>query len=478
MTTRMLLVAACITTLVASVPAEDDTAAPAPHAALIDIDGAIGPAVSGYVDKARLAAIASGARVIVLRIDTPGGLDTSMRDIVKSILNSPVPVAAFVAPGGARAASAGTYILYAAHIAAMAPATNLGAATPVPVGGGAGGGAPAAPEPSAAPPATGTQDAKGAPEAVRDRDPAAPEQAMRKKVVNDAVAYIRSLAEKRGRNAEWAEEAVREGVSLSATAALEKHVIDLIADDVPDLLNKIDGRAVETTSGTITLGTKGLPVRAYEPDWRSRLLGVITNPTIAYMLMLAGIYGLLLEGYSPGAVLPGVTGAICLLLALFAFQLLPVNYVGLALILLGVILLISETLVPSFGALGFGGITAFVIGSIMLMDTEVPGYGVNLGVIAGIAISAAGLLVLMLTLLYRSRHAPPSTGKAVAIGHTVVVTEFADGSGWAKLGGERWQIACAQFLAPGDRARVVRVQGLTLQVAPEDSMRKELRHAQ
>jgi membrane-bound serine protease (ClpP class) len=441
-------------------------AMPVAHAeggvALIAIQDAIGPATSGYFEKAHRRAVESGASLVVLQIDTPGGLDSAMRDIIKTILNSPIPVACHVAPGGARAASAGTYILYACHVAAMAPATNLGAATPVPVGG-------SAPLPGMPDKPEGKEKDKhgsepgATPEADGDKPKA---DAMQTKIVNDAVAYIRSLAEKRGRNADWAERAVREGASLSADRALELKVIDLIANDVDDLLKKIDGRAVTTTAGDLVLKTAGVAVEKFEPDWRMKFLAIITNPTVAYVLLLIGIYGLLLEGYHPGAILPGVTGAICLLLALFAFQVLPVNYVGLALILLGVVLMIAEAFAPSFGVLGVGGLVAFVFGSIMLMDIDVPGYGVNQGIIAGIATAAAGMMAATIWLVWRSRRAPVVTGDLAMIGRSVEVLEFADGEGWAMMGGERWRVRSAHPLAAGQRARVARMNGLVLEVEP------------
>jgi membrane-bound serine protease (ClpP class) len=424
-------------------------------AALIRIQDAIGPATSGYFEKAHRRAVESGAGLVVVQIDTPGGLDTAMRDIIKVILNSPVPVACFVAPGGARAASAGTYILYACHVAAMAPATNLGAATPVPVGGSA----PLPGMPEKPDDGKGEKDQAPPPEKP-------PQDAMQAKVVNDAVAYIRSLAEKRGRNADWAERAVREGASLSADRALEQKVIDLVANDVDDLLKKIDGRAVTTTTGELTLKTAGIAVENFEPDWRMKFLGVITNPTVAYVLLLIGIYGLLLEGYHPGAILPGVVGAICLLLALFAFQVLPVNYVGLALILLGVVLMIAEVFAPSFGVLGVGGLVAFVFGSIMLMDIDVPGYGVNRGVIFGIAAAGGALFGLTLYLLWRARQAPVVTGEQTLIGHRVEVLEPIATEGWAWIAGERWRVRTPVPLKPGDRPIVRGMDGLTLLVEP------------
>ncbi|MBI2382636.1 MAG: nodulation protein NfeD [Gammaproteobacteria bacterium] len=439
----------------------------APRAALIEIDGAIGPATSGYVEKAHRKALDSGARLIVLRVDTPGGLDTSMRDIIKLIVNSPVPVVGYVAPGGARAASAGTYILYACHVAAMAPATNLGAATPIPVGGGSWPAPPGKDEDRKPKDEDKDKDGKGK-DAGSEAEAAKPApDAMQRKVINDAIAYIRSLAEKRGRNADWAEKAVSEGASLSAEKALEQKVVDLVAADVGDLLKQIDGREVETTAGKVRLQTAGLALDRIEPDWRMRFLSIITNPTVAYVLMLIGIYGLLLEGYHPGAILPGVVGAICLLLALFAFQILPVNYVGLGLIILGVVLMIAEAMMPSFGALGFGGVVAFVFGSIMLMDIDVPGYGVNLGIVVGIAVGACALLALTLYLLWNARRAPVVTGGASLIGQRAEITEPIQGEGWAWVAGERWRVRTRQPVQPGERLRVVAMEGLVLVVEPE-----------
>lgn len=421
-------------------------------AAQVDIQGAIGPATSGYFEKAHRQAVDSGASLIIVQMDTPGGLDTAMRDIIKLILNSPIPVACIVAPGGARAASAGTYILYACHVAAMAPATNLGAATPVPVGGGSFPGLGKDKKPEGGK----SEDSKPVEEPPPEGD------AMGRKVINDAVAYIRSLAEKRGRNADWAEKAVREGVSLSAEQALEQKVIDLIANDPADLLKKIDGRRVATPAGEIVLQTAALNVQKIEPDWRMKFLSIITNPTVAYVLMLIGIYGLLLEGYHPGAVVPGVVGAICLLLALFAFQVLPVNYVGLALIILGVVLMIAEALVPSFGALGFGGVAAFVFGSIMLMDIDVPGYAINAGVIGGLAVSASLLMLLTVYLVWRARRAPVVTGKGTLIGHYAEIEEPIETEGWAWIAGERWRVRSNKPLRPGDKPKVTAMDGLTL----------------
>ena len=330
-----------------SVAAAGPDAAPPGVASVLEIKGPIGPATSRYVVRGIEAAAANGNRLVILELDTPGGLDSAMRDIIRAILASSVPVVSFVAPSGARAASAGTYILYASQIAAMAPATNLGAATPVSIGGEA--------EPAPAPPSLPGNLQKHDPAAAAPADGEAKDSptgsAMQHKVVNDASAYIRGLAELRGRNAEWAEQAVRGAASLSANAALEQKVIDLIARDIPDLLVRIDGREVQVAGNPVKLATRGLQVVRARPDWRTQLLAVITNPTVAYGLMLIGIWGLLLEGYNPGAVLPGVVGSICLLLALFAFQILSVNYAGLALVVLGVGMIIAEFHVPATGLL-------------------------------------------------------------------------------------------------------------------------------
>jgi membrane-bound serine protease (ClpP class) len=441
------------------------TPEPGRHAAVISIEGAIGAASSQYFRKARDRALEDGAAVIVLRIDTPGGLDSAMREIIKDILDAPVPVLGFVGPSGARAASAGTYLLYATHVAAMAPGTNLGAATPVPVGGGMPlpGGRPESPEPpdEAAPEAEEAGQDKAEPE----RAPS-PADAMGKKMVNDAVAYIRGLAELRGRNADWAEEAVREGVSLSASAALERKVIDLVVQDVGSLLAEVDGREIALNSGTVTLDTAALPQRAYDPDWRDRILATLANPTVAYLLMLAGIYGLLLEGYNPGAILPGTVGGICLLLALFAFQVLPVNYAGLALMVLGLALMIGEALVPSFGVLGFGGIVAFVLGSVLLIDTDIPGYGVDPWLIGGIALAASLLLMITIVLFWRSRKARVSAGIGVAVGTEVEVLEADGAVCWGRVNGERWRLRSAVPLSPGQTVVVKATDGLTLDVVP------------
>jgi membrane-bound serine protease (ClpP class) len=369
-----------------------------------------------------------------------------MRDIIKAILASPVPVATFVYPSGSRAASAGTYILYASHIAAMAPATNLGAATPVPIGG---------------KPDTGKDGSDDQDEENGKTDPGS---AMNRKAVNDAIAYIRSLAELRGRNAEWAEIAVREGESLSAEAALETGVIDVMADDIPGLLKAINGRTVTTEFGEVTLATESLIVEKRTPDWRTELLSVITNPSIAYLLLLVGIYGLIFEGYNPGAIVPGVVGAICLLLAAYALQLLPVNYAGLGLIALGVVLMIAELFAPSFGALGIGGIIAFVIGSVILIDTDVPGFRISLSLIFSMAIAGAVLVFAILAVAIKARRAPVVTGREELIGGVGEArSDIAEhGSVWVHS--ELWNARSATPLKACDKVRIIDIDGLTLVV--------------
>jgi membrane-bound serine protease (ClpP class) len=456
------------------------TALAPPAAAVLEVSGAIGPATSRFVVRGLEAAQERGDRLLILQLDTPGGLDTSMRDIIRAILAARIPVVAFVAPSGARAASAGTYILYACHVAAMAPATNLGAATPVAIGGESSPQreppAEREPQPTEKPPAKKETQKETQKEPVGEKEgdsegksPATPEQtltAMERKTINDAVAYIRGLAELRNRNADWAERAVRGAASLSASAALSEHVIELIARDVPDLLAQLDGRQVKVADRTVTLQTRGLAIVRVEPDWRTRLLAVITNPTLAYGLLLVGIYGLLLEGYNPGAVLPGVVGAISLLLALFAFQILSVNYAGLALIAVGVGLIIAEFFLPTFGSLGVGGLIAFVVGSIILLDSDVPGLNIALPVIAGVA-TAGGLMLLGLVYLAtRSLRRPVVTGTQTMVGTLGEAFEDFGERGRVRYGGELWNARSSAPVRAGQPVRIVRVEGLLLWVEP------------
>ena len=434
--------------------------APAPAVAILDIKGGIGPATADYVRRGLEDAAAAGAPAVILRIDTPGGLDTAMRDIVKGILASPVPVIGYVAPSGARAASAGTYILYATHVAAMAPGTDLGAATPVSIGGEPSG--PSNPFGGGEKPKEGSKDDTAKP---------AGHPTMRDKAVSEAVAYIRSLAELRGRNADWAEKAVREAASLSAAKAREADVIDLIAPGVPALLAAVDGRTVTIAGTAHTLRTKGVATRTIEPDWRSELLGVITDPNVAYILMIVGIYGIIFEFYNPGMIVPGTVGAISLLLALYAFNVLPINYVGLGLILLGTALMVAEAFVPSFGALGIGGIAAFVVGSVMLMDTDVPGFQVYMPMIAAIAAVSAALFLFVGAMVMRARRRAVVSGPEEMIGIPGEVVSWSGRSGRVRAHGEIWRARADNPLAPGNRVRVRQREGLVLLVEPEPQER-------
>lgn len=423
--------------------------AQAAHGLRLDVEGPIGPATRDYVLRALERAAAEQAELVVLRLDTPGGLDSSMRDIIKAILASPVPVVAYVHPKGARAASAGTYILYASHVAAMTPATNLGAATPVSI-------APAGVSP---------------PEEEKDKGekPAARGTAMERKVVNDAVAYIRGLATLRGRNADWAERAVREAASLEAEQALKLKVIDILAPTIDDLLEQLHGRKVQLPDGERALNTRDLQLESVTPDWRNKLLATITNPNVAYILMLIGIYGLIFEFSNPGAIVPGVAGAICLLVALFAFQVLPINYAGLALLLLGVALMVAEAFVPSFGALGIGGVTAFVIGSIMLFDTDIPGFAIARPLIGAFALLSALVFVVVIGMVLKARRRPVVSGAEEMTGALGVVV---DDHGMVRVHSELWRAIGSEPLRRGQQVRVTGRDGLILRVEPANESTK------
>jgi membrane-bound serine protease (ClpP class) len=410
-------------------------------AVVLDIDGAIGPATAEYVHAGLAEAARRKARVVVLRLDTPGGLSSSMREIIHDILGSPVPVIAYVAPSGARAASAGTYILYASHLAAMAPSTHLGAATPVALGGGLFG----------SDKKDDKKDAKSAEEA---------------KAVNDAIAYIRSLAQLRGRNAEWAEKAVREAATLTNSEAKEQRVIELTADSLTDLLQQADGRNVRLGSRELTLATRGLKTETVAPDWRSKLLATITNPNIAYLLLLAGIYGILFEFFSPGAVLPGVIGGISLLIAAYALNLLPINYAGVGLLLLGVAMMAGEAFAPS-GALAVGGVVAFAVGSLFLFSGDAPGFELSWAVVASAAAVSLALFAIALAAVWRSHRRTVATGDAALVGSAGEVVRWGEQGGEIQVKGERWRATSATPLAPGQRVRILARHDLTLVIAPE-----------
>lgn len=424
---------------------------------VLTVDGAITPASADYVIRGLARAVDEGAQLVVVNIDTPGGLDTSMRAMIKAILASPLPVASFVAPSGARAASAGTYILYASHIAAMAPGTNLGAATPVQLGG-----LPGLPEPPAAPRSDKSPPAEPEP---------APTDTLSKKQVNDAAAYIRGLAQLRGRNVEWAEQAVRAAVSLSAEEALRLKVIDYLASDLPDLLKQLDGKTLNAAGQRVQLHTAGAALLSHEPDWRTRLLAVITNPSVALILMMIGVYGLFFEFMNPGTAVGGVLGGISLIVALYALQLLPVSYAGVALILLGSAFMLAEAFLPSFGVIGFGGIVAFVVGAVILIDTEVPGFGIPLTLIIPLALSSALLIVGLAGMALKARRRQLVSGDAGLVGSLATVAALQAGNshgGWVLLQGENWQVQSLAPLRPGQRVRVLARQGLMLDVAAAD----------
>jgi membrane-bound serine protease (ClpP class) len=421
------------------------------EAVLLDVNGAIGPATTEYLRQGFKAAADRNAALIVLHMDTPGGLDSATREIIRDILASPIPIVTYVSPSGARAASAGTYILYASHLAAMAPGTNLGAATPIQLGGGwqPGGGSD-----------DGRKDDPGDPKK-------APADALSRKMINDAAAYIRGLAELHGRNAQWAEAAVREAESLSAREALDKGVIEILASDLNDVLRQSNGRSVRLRQEKAQLATAGLAIVPIEPNWRTQLLAVMTNPNIAFIVMLVGVYGIIFEFMSPGAVLPGVLGAICLLVGLFALNLLPVNYAGLGLIGLGIALLVAETFTPTHGVLSVSGIAAFALGAVFLFESDIPEFTLSPAVIVTVTGLGAALAFLAGSVAVRSHGRPLVTGNATLIGRSGEVLNWSATQGEVHIHGERWRARAATSLVPGQRVLVIGREGLTLVVAPE-----------
>ena len=405
----------------------------------LDVEGGIGVATADYLGDGFAYAVENDAQLIIINLDTPGGLVKPMRGIVQDILASPIPVAVYVTPPGARADSAGTYILLAAHIAAMAPTTHLGAATPVPLVGG---------------------------ESPNDGEESGTQGAMDRKILNDAVSYIRGLAERRGRNADWAEKAVTEAATLTAAEALEQNVIDYVATDRDELLQLLDGVEVATMAGDRQLSTTNATVDEFKPDWRIRLLNVIANPETVLILGLIGLYGLMYEGWNPGAIVPGVVGAICLLLAAYALQVIPVNYAGLALILIGVALMVAEVFAPSFGALGIGGVAAFVFGAIIMFDSDIPGFGISVAFVIGVAVVFAALVIWVLGYLLKLRRRGAVSGRGSIIGGVAtVLDDFAD-SGKVWLEGEAWQARSPVPLKQNQEVVVRSMDGLVLEVEP------------
>lgn len=443
----LLLIYVFSIAVLAQAASADKTTVPTGAVWVIGIDGAIGPASSDFLSRSFEKARISDARLIIIEMNTPGGLDASMRDIIKLILASEIPVATYVSPSGSRAASAGTYILYASHIAAMAPATNLGAATPVQIG------APTMPSPPV--PSAGKEE---------EDDQADKSTAMERKMVNDAAAYIRGLADVHGRNADWAEDAVREASSLSSAEALDMNVIDIVADDITDLMAQIEGMSVVLNGNEMVIMIEDSVIHEEKPDWRTELLTILTNPNLVMILGMIGIYGIILEFYNPGSLVPGIIGVICLIMAGYALQMLPVNYAGLTLMLIGIVLIIAEAMVPSFGILGFGGIVAFLMGGLMLFDTDSGAFQIGWPVLGATVFVMAIMIIVTIRLALKMRKQSVTTGIDVLIGREGEVLIDFKQKGQVRIGGEIWAARSTVDVKQGDSVRVLAVDGLMLEV--------------
>ncbi len=429
-----------------------------PLVLVLEVDGPIGPATAQYLLRGMEEGDERGAAAVVIEMDTPGGLVSSTRDIINAILASPVPVATYVSPRGARAASAGTYIMYASHVAAMAPGTTMGAATPVQMGGKAQG----SPFPT-------LEDEDAENDAAEEGEAPEPVGAGTLKAVEDAVAYMKALAELRGRNAEWAEAAVRDAATVTSSEAVEDNIADFLAGNVAELVETMDGR--EVTMGddrTMTIETRNAEIEQSPPDWRDELLALITNPNIAFIFMMIGIYGLIFELSNPGALVPGTLGAISLLIGLYALNLLPVNYAGLALLLLGVGLMAAEAFAPSFGVLGLGGLAAFALGATILFDADVPGFTISYWTIAGTTAVTGVVMILLLGYVVRAHHRPVVSGEHNVIGKMGVVESWSGTRGRIVVQGEYWNAAGPSGLRPGQSVRVTAISGLLLTVEPAE----------
>jgi membrane-bound serine protease (ClpP class) len=402
----------------------------------LEIKGAIGPASSNYLKEGMAAAVRQNAQMMLIELDTPGGLSTSMREMIQVITNSTMPVIIYVSPKGARAASAGTYLIYASHVAAMAPGTNLGAATPVSL----------MPIPN-----------------VTDSNTSSP-SALEKKVINDAMAYIKSLAELNERNVSWAVEAVKEGKSISAKDALRYGVIDLMAENTNELLNKLEGRSVTVSGKSITLRTEGVIILNFEADWKTKFLSIITDPNIAYMLLLIAIYGIFFELMNPGAIFPGVIGVISGVIALYALNMIPFNYAGLLLIILGIAFMVAEVFIMGFGILGIGGVIAFAFGSLLLFDAQTLGSGVSIPLIIAFSLVSLGFFIFVLRFILHSRSVKIVTGVDEMVGATAKVLESTKDGYRVRCHGEIWYATSDDELEVGQNVRVESLSGLTLHV--------------